>query len=38
MKENKKVFCEPECEIIEMLLADVITTSGEEDDWWLPEV
>lgn len=38
MKESKKVFCEPECEILKLLPTDVITSSGEEDDWWLPEV
>ena len=38
MKESKKAFTEPECEIVELLVVDVITTSGEEDDWWMPEI
>lgn len=38
MIDTKKAFTDPTLEIVELHVADVITTSGEGDDWWLPEV
>ena len=35
MKETKRIFTEPECEVVILNVADVITTS---DDWWLEEI
>lgn len=36
---SDKKFVDPELEILKLGVTDVITTStGEEDDWWLPEV
>lgn len=36
MSENKKLFTEPECEVIVMDVADVITTS-DDPDWGMGE-
>lgn len=36
--ETKKIFTEPDCEVLCFSFEDILTTSGEEDNWKLPEL
>lgn len=36
MNENKKLFVEPECEVVTLAVVDVVTTS-DEPDWGMGE-
>lgn len=38
MIDTKKAFTDPTFEIVKLLVEDVVTTSGEDDGWWLPEI